>query len=86
VKVLKHCGPLDSMINELQGMHRWRHPHLVDFLGACTKDRRVMIVTELMSGGSLADLLASSSGKRLPFFRAIQIANDIAGALSYLSS
>ena len=61
------------------------HAHLqVDFLGAITNDRRVMVVTEFMAGGSLDELLASPTGPRLTFFRAAQIADDICHALSYL--
>ena len=31
------------------------HPNAVQFLGACTKQEPYILVTELMSGGSMAD-------------------------------
>lgn len=31
------------------------HPNAVQFLGACTKQEPYILITELMSGGSMAD-------------------------------
>jgi serine/threonine protein kinase len=54
----------------------------VDFLGAITKQRRIMIVTELMAGGSLLDIM--SEPVMFAPYRAAMMATDIARALHYL--
>ena len=53
-------------------------------MGAVTKQERVMIVTELMPGGSLQDLLTGPKQRLLSCFRATQMAADMARALFYL--
>ena len=37
------------------GCAQVHHPNAVQFLGACTKQEPYILVTELMSGGSMAD-------------------------------
>jgi hypothetical protein len=54
----------------------------VQFLGACTKKEPYILVTELMSGGSLAD--AFKRPQVFPMRRAVEIALDAARGLAYL--
>lgn len=57
-------------------------PHVPQFLGACTKKEPYILVTELMSGGSLAD--AFRRPQVFPMRRAVEIALDSARGLAYL--
>ena len=46
-------GEFQQEVSLVQGLH---HPHVVQFIGACTKETPYLIVTELALGGSLADV------------------------------
>jgi len=67
---------------ELNVLMRTHHPHTVQFLGAVTKTMPLMIVAELMAGGSLADLL--KTGLSLSRRRMLDIALDTARGMVYL--
>ena len=54
------------------------------FLGAVTKTRPMMIMTEFMPGGSLTDLLYGGGEARFSIWRAVQMALDMARALEYM--
>ncbi len=54
----------------------------VQFLGAVTKSQPYMIVTELMTGGSLLDLFKSK--RTVNLWRALQLALDCARGMAYL--
>ena len=65
------------------------HPGCVQFYGAITRSRPLMLVTELVSGGSVADLLRASrngSASHPSPTRAAQLALDTARGLLYLHS
>jgi len=72
---------------EIEVLRRVHHPNAVQFLGACTKDTPYVLVTELMSGGSVADALrpgpSGSTGGFTPR-RALEVALDTARGLAYL--
>ena len=63
-----------------------RHPNCVLLMGACIKDKDVVIVTELMRGGSLADALESNSKALEPMRVKLSLLIDVANGLSYLHS
>ena len=44
-----------DMINEITVISHLRHPNLVLFLGACTVDEPLLILSEFMAGGSLEE-------------------------------
>jgi len=46
-------GEITQELSMLQGLH---HPHVIQFIGACTKATPYFIATELALGGSLADV------------------------------
>lgn len=78
VKVLKAenevaLGDFRTELNVLQKVH---HPHCVQFLGGCTKSKPYMIVTELMAGGSMADIF--KDGGKLSLRRGVEMALDCA--------
>ncbi|KAK9861467.1 hypothetical protein WJX84_003285 [Apatococcus fuscideae] len=84
VKILKISSAiaLADFRSELEVMRRVHHPNAVQFLGGCTKQEPYLLVTELMSGGSLAD--AFRSQRVFALRRALEIAVDCARGLAYL--
>lgn len=83
-KILK--GSSDIALGDFRGeidiLRRVHHPNAVQFLGACSKREPYILVTELMSGGSLAD--AFRCPEAFPIRRAVEIALDAARGLAYL--
>ncbi|CAI5988233.1 unnamed protein product [Closterium sp. NIES-65] len=60
-------------------------PRLLEFVGVCLDTRRRMcIVTRLMEGGTLSDLVRRRHGERLPLGDALRIAHDVAEGMSFL--
>ncbi|PRW60891.1 Dual specificity kinase splA isoform A [Chlorella sorokiniana] len=83
-KILKGSNEiaLGDFRGEIEILRRVHHPNAVQFLGACTKKEPYILVTELMSGGSLAD--AFRRPQVFPMRRAVEIALDSARGLAYL--
>ncbi|KAI7841021.1 hypothetical protein COHA_005249 [Chlorella ohadii] len=83
-KILKGSNEiaLGDFRGEIEILRRVHHPNAVQFLGACTKKEPYILVTELMSGGSLAD--AFRRPQVFPTRRAVEIALDAARGLAYL--
>jgi tRNA A-37 threonylcarbamoyl transferase component Bud32 len=72
---------------EIHVLAALRHPNIVKMLGAYTdNDGRLAIVTELMRGGSLFDLLQkhNKAGTKLPIPQLTLILRDIAEGCAYL--
>ncbi|CAI7797659.1 unnamed protein product [Closterium sp. NIES-54] len=60
-------------------------PRLLQFVGVCLDTRRRMcIVTRLMEGGTLSDLVRRRHGERLPLGDALRIAHDVAEGMAFL--
>ncbi|GJP74701.1 hypothetical protein CLOP_g5248 [Closterium sp. NIES-67] len=60
-------------------------PRLLEFVGVCLDTRRRMcIVTRLMEGGTLSDLVRRRHGDRLPLGDALRIAHDVAEGMAFL--
>jgi len=70
---------------ELAIVNHLAHPHIVQFLGACTHSMPLCIVTEFMPGGNLADLMLNR-GEECPFplGKALTWMLDTAKAMRYL--
>jgi len=50
----------EKFLEEAEVMKTLRHPRLVTLFAVCTKDEPIYIITELMPGGSLLNLLRTS--------------------------
>ena len=74
-KVYPVCMPLYVVLQ----VH---HPNAVQFLGACTKQEPYVLVTELMTGGSLSDAMRME--RKFTLRRAMEIAVDTARGLAYM--
>ena len=79
---------LRRMQTELTVLAQLRHPNVVCFLGASIESSSCMLVTELLTGGSLADVLICPPGckeRRRPSQRdAMRWALDLARAVTYM--
>jgi len=64
-------------------MKKLRHPKLVQLYAVCTQEEPLLIVTELMSKGSLLDLL-QGEGRTLKLPQLIDMAAQIAAGMAYL--
>ena len=62
--LLVETSDLRRMHKELTVLAQLRHPNVVGFLGASFESRSCMLVTELLTGGSLQDVLARPSDSK----------------------
>ena len=83
-KILKvsNAIALGDFRSELEVLRKVHHPNAVQFLGACTRQEPYVLITELMTGGSLADAMRLQQ----PFTvrRAMEICIDTARGLAYM--
>ncbi|MEW5299675.1 MAG: hypothetical protein WDW36_002666 [Sanguina aurantia] len=84
VKILKETGTVavGDFRTELNVLQKVHHPYAVQFLGAVTKQLPFMIITEYMTGGSLADIFRKSGFPSL--WRSVQLSLDCAKGLAYM--
>ena len=61
------------------------HPNVLGFIGVLYKERKLHLVTEFISGGSLAALV-HNAGEPLPWEQRVGFARDIAAGMAYLHS
>ncbi len=73
-------GLLERFAREGQALRRLNHPNIVRMVAAVEEEGRHYLVIEYVGGSSLADVLATQG--RLPSGRAIEIALDLADALT----
>lgn len=71
---------------EVTLLSKLQHKNLVKFIGACKETAAMVVVTELLLGGSLKKFLVSVRPKRLDQRLAIKFALDIAEAMEFLHS
>lgn len=83
-KILKvsNAIALGDFRSELEVMRKVHHPNAVQFLGACTRQEPYVLVTELMTGGSLSDAMRLQ--KSFTLRRAMEICIDTARGLAYM--
>ena len=66
----------------LRSLH---HNNVLRFIGVLYKDKKLHLVTEFISGGTLKDLIHDLS-EALPWEQRVNFAKDIASGMSYLHS
>ncbi|KAJ1620998.1 kinase-like domain-containing protein, partial [Pavlovales sp. CCMP2436] len=69
---------------EVDMLHRLKHEHIIIFVGACDDPGNLMIVTELMEGKSLADVLERNPASVAWAAAGRRASRDTARALCYL--
>uniref|UniRef100_A0A0D9VBF9 non-specific serine/threonine protein kinase n=1 Tax=Leersia perrieri TaxID=77586 RepID=A0A0D9VBF9_9ORYZ len=68
---------------EVYIMRKVRHRNVVQFIGACTRQPNLYIVTDFMSGGSLHDYLHKKNNSfKIP--DVLRVATDISKGMNYL--
>ena len=79
--VIAHAPDLvERFVREGEALSRLNHPNIVGMVAAVEEEGRHYLVMEYVGGGSLEDLLRKQG--RLPSARAIEIALDLADALT----
>lgn len=66
IKKISGVAHLEEMTKEINALRSLRHPRLVNFIGACIQPPLLLVVTEMMSGGSLHDRLFDEKRKYSP--------------------
>ncbi|MDQ4145432.1 MAG: protein kinase [Actinomycetota bacterium] len=59
------------------------HPNIVNIFDVGEEEGDIFLVSELMAGGSVDELLESSKGRGLPIDQVLRIADNVASALEY---
>ena len=88
VKTIRPSLHDDKMVvkdfqHEVQLLVKVRHPNIVQFVGAVTHQKPLMLVTEFLAGGDLHELLQNKPETLTPD-RIVKYALDIARGMSYL--
>ncbi|KAF4657561.1 protein kinase kinase kinase, partial [Perkinsus chesapeaki] len=69
---------------ELSIMVKCRHPNLVLFMGAATKEEPIRVVCEFCEGGTLFDLLHNRDDVKLSWKQKLKMLIDIGKGITYL--
>ena len=84
VKTLKQGTMLPSaFLQEASIMKKLRHPKLVQLYAVCTQEEPLLIITELMTNGSLLEYL-QGEGQSLKLPQLIDMSAQVAGGMAYL--
>merc|ERR1711915_675167 len=74
-----------KFLQEGRILKQYEHPNIVRFIGICVQKQPIMIVMELVSGGSLLNYLRSSADK-LSTKALLGMCQDAASGMEYLES
>lgn len=78
------AGPSDEFSNEVELLAKIDHRNLVRLLGYTDKGNERIIITEYVPNGTLREHLDGQHGRTLDFNQRLEIAIDVAHALTYL--
>nr|ACN25202.1 unknown [Zea mays] len=78
------AGPRDEFSNEVDLLAKIDHRNLVRLLGFTDKGNERIIITEYVPNGTLREHLDGQHGRVLDFNQRLEIAIDVAHALTYL--
>lgn len=66
--------------NEVAITSQSPHPNVVQFLGVCTENSKLMIITEFMEGGSIEKLLFE---RKFSLLTRLRMARDVAAGMTW---
>eukprot|EP00928_Gymnodinium_smaydae_P070470 TRINITY_DN54298_c0_g1_i1.p1 TRINITY_DN54298_c0_g1~~TRINITY_DN54298_c0_g1_i1.p1 ORF type:complete len:835 (-),score=130.38 TRINITY_DN54298_c0_g1_i1:106-2610(-) len=75
---------VEMFMQEMSYLQSLKHPRLVSYLGCCDHAPHVIMVMELMPGGSLHALLFGRSSKQLALAEQLRMASEVSEGLTYL--
>ncbi|XP_071733587.1 uncharacterized protein [Rutidosis leptorrhynchoides] len=73
-----------GFFDELEIIHKCKHPNIISLLGFCFEDSENILVSEYAANGSLDEYLETGKLSKLPWDRRLKMCLDIAYGLSYL--
>jgi serine/threonine protein kinase len=73
----------NCFLQNLHACRKVRHRNVVQFIGACTRQPNLYIVTDFMSGGSLHDYLHKKNNS-FKLSEILRVATDISKGMNYL--
>lgn len=90
IMVLKELHKFDkeaheSFLKEVSVLRSLDHPNVLRFMGILYKDKKLNLITEYISGGTLKARIQDLSDP-LPWLHRVKFAQDIASGMSYLHS
>ncbi|XP_054279622.1 LIM domain kinase 1 [Macrosteles quadrilineatus] len=74
-----------NFLKEVAVLRSLHHQNVLRFIGVLYKDKKLHLVTEFISGGTLKDLIQDMS-EPLPWEQRVSFAKDIAAGMTYLHS
>ena len=77
-------GEAEMLSREIKIMSSLRSPFIVLFMGVCTTDADLLIVSEFLERGSLHHALRSEDGNLLSLRKRVEMMADVARGMSYL--
>ncbi|RWS30425.1 Tyrosine-protein kinase Fer-like protein [Leptotrombidium deliense] len=76
-----------KFLQEGRILKQYDHPNIVKFIGVCVQKEPIMILMELVSGGSLLNFLRNNrSSDKMSSTTLIQMCIDVASGMEYLES
>ncbi|XP_014670087.1 PREDICTED: LIM domain kinase 1-like [Priapulus caudatus] len=76
-----------NFLKEVSVMRQLIHPNVLKFMGILYKDKRLILVTEYVAGGTVRGLLEDRQRyKHLPWPTRLRFSRDIASGMAYLHS
>lgn len=90
IMVLKELHKFDSeahecFLKEVSVLRSLDHPNVLRFMGILYKDKKLNLITEYISGGTLKDRIQDLLDP-FPWLRRVKYAQDIAAGMAYLHS
>jgi len=67
----------EQFLKEAAIMKQLHHPKLIALYAVCSRDEPILIITELMNGGSLLNCLIKDKGRTIEWNKLIDIAAQV---------
>ena len=86
VKTLREDNQLsDDFMKEMEIMKQLKHPHLIQLIGVCSRDKPYYLLTEFMTEGCLLDFIRKSDPQQIDHLQQLKFAIQVKEPLFCLS-